>query len=64
MLFLRLGGWNDRVCVFWLRGGLVSTFGVVVTVSPGELMMCKSLIRNLRLVRGGRDTPIWLRFGE
>ena len=60
MLFLRLSGRNDRFCVLWLRGGLVGTFCAVVTVSPGELTMCKSLIRNLRLVRGGRDTPVWL----
>ena len=39
-------------------------FDVVVIVSLGELTMCKCLIRIPRLVRVGRDTPIWLRFGE
>ena len=34
--------------------------GVVIIVSSGQLMMCISLTRGLRPVRGGRDTPIWL----
>ena len=43
-----------------VRGVKVDDCGVVIIVSSGQLMMCISLTRGLRSVRGGRDTPIWL----
>ena len=45
-----------------MRGVLVDECGVVIIVSSGQLMMCISLTRGPRVVRGGRDTPIWLWF--
>ena len=61
LLFLRLGGecseFRSR-----LRGVSVGDCGVVIIVSSGQLMMCMSLTRGPRWVRGGRDTPTWLWF--
>ena len=43
-----------------LKGVSVDDCGVVIIVSSGLLMMCTSLTRGPRWVRGGRDTPTWL----
>ena len=45
-----------------LKGVSVDDCGVVIIVSSGLLMMCTSLTRGPRWVRGGRDTPTWLLF--
>ena len=59
LLFLRFGSeYNEFRST--LRGVSVDDCGVVIIVSSGLLMMCTSLTRGPRWVRGGRDTPIWL----
>ena len=61
LLFLRLGGECSEFRSK-LRGVSVGDCGVVIIVSSGQLMMCMSLMRGPRWVRGGRDTPTWLWF--
>ena len=61
LLFLRLGSECGEFRST-LRGVSVDDCGVVIIVSSGQLMMCTSLTRGPRWVRGGRDTPTWLRF--
>ena len=61
LLFLRLGSEYSEFRST-LRGVSVDDCGVVIIVSSGQLMMCTSLTRGPRWVRGGRDTPTWLWF--
>ena len=61
LLFLRLGGEYSEFRST-LRGVSIDDCGVVIIVSSGQLMMCMSLTRGPRWVRGGRDTPTWLWF--
>ena len=44
-----------------LKGVSVDDCGVVIIVSSGLLMMCTNLTLGPRWMRGGRDTPTWLR---